>query len=84
VKDAFDAGLGIEGAAARMSASLADALIIAGTPDECVGRIAELRDLAAAHGYTEFYLGAPLGPDPVEAADLLLTEIVPQVWPGRG
>jgi alkanesulfonate monooxygenase SsuD/methylene tetrahydromethanopterin reductase-like flavin-dependent oxidoreductase (luciferase family) len=84
VKDAFDAGLGIEGAAARMSASLADALIIAGTPDECVGRIAELRDLATAHGYTEFYLGAPLGPDPVEAADLLLTQIVPQVWPGRG
>jgi 5,10-methylenetetrahydromethanopterin reductase len=84
VKDAFDAGLGIEGAAARLSASLADALIIAGTPDECVGRVAELRDLAAAHGYGEFYVGAPLGPDPVEAADLLLSQIVPQVWPGRG
>jgi len=84
VKDAFDAGLGIEGAAARLSASLADALIIAGTPDECVGRVAELRDLAAAQGYGEFYVGAPLGPDPVEAADLLLSQIVPQVWPGRG
>jgi alkanesulfonate monooxygenase SsuD/methylene tetrahydromethanopterin reductase-like flavin-dependent oxidoreductase (luciferase family) len=83
-KEAFDAGLGVEGAAARLSASLADALIVAGTPDECVGRVAELRDLAAAQGYTEFYVGAPLGPDPVEAADLLLTRIVPQVWPDRG
>jgi alkanesulfonate monooxygenase SsuD/methylene tetrahydromethanopterin reductase-like flavin-dependent oxidoreductase (luciferase family) len=81
VKDAFDAGLGIEGAAARLSASLADALIIAGTPDECADRVAELRDLAAAHGYREFYVGAPLGPDPMEAADLLLSRIVPQVWP---
>ncbi|MEU7872586.1 LLM class flavin-dependent oxidoreductase [Dactylosporangium sp. NPDC049140] len=53
--------------AQRCSESLADALIISGTP--------ELRDLAAAHGYTEFYAGAPLGPDPAEAADLLLTEI---------
>jgi alkanesulfonate monooxygenase SsuD/methylene tetrahydromethanopterin reductase-like flavin-dependent oxidoreductase (luciferase family) len=84
VKEAFDAGLGVEGAAARLSASLADALIIAGTPDECVGRVAELRDLATAHGYTEFYVGAPLGPDPVEAADLLLAQVVPQVWPDRG
>lgn len=83
VKEAFDAGLGIEGAAARMSDSLADALIVAGTPEECIGRIAELRDLAAAHGYSEFYVGAPLGPDPVEAADLLVSKVVPEVWPER-
>jgi len=83
VKAAFDRGLGVEGAAARCSESLADALIVSGTPDECVGAVAELRDLAAAHGYTEFYVGAPLGPDPSEAADLLLTELIPQVWPER-
>lgn len=45
--------------------------------------IAELRDLAAAEGYTEFYVGAPLGPDPHEAAGLLIDQVIPQVWPGR-
>jgi hypothetical protein len=81
VKEAFDEGLGIDGAAARCSQELADALIISGTPEECVPAIAELRDLAAAEGYTEFYLGAPLGPDPDEAADLLISRVIPQVWP---
>ena len=83
VKDAFDEGLGIDGAAARCSDALADALIVAGTPDDCVPAIAELRDLAAAEGYSEFYIGAPLGPDPQEAADLLISEVIPQVWPER-
>jgi alkanesulfonate monooxygenase SsuD/methylene tetrahydromethanopterin reductase-like flavin-dependent oxidoreductase (luciferase family) len=84
VKDAFDQGLGIDGAAARCSGALADALIVSGTPDECVPAMAELRDLAAAQGYTDFYVGAPLGPDPAEAADLLATAVVPAVWPGHG
>jgi 5,10-methylenetetrahydromethanopterin reductase len=81
VKEAFDEGLGIDGAAARCSQELADALIISGTPEECVPAMAELRHLAAAEGYTEFYLGAPLGPEPGEAADLLITRVIPQVWP---
>ena len=80
---AFDQGLGIDGAAAQCSDALADALIVAGTPDECVPAIAELRDLAAAEGYSEFYIGAPLGPDPHEAADLLISQVIPQVWPER-
>lgn len=83
VKQAFDAGLGIEGAAARCSEELADALIISGNPDDCLQPMVELRDLAMAQGYNEFYVGAPLGPDPVEAADLLLTRVVPEVWPER-
>ena len=83
VKDAFDAGLGIDGAAAQCSDELADALIVSGTSDECVPAIAELRDLAAAEGYTEFYVGAPLGPDPHEAAELLISQVIPQVWPDR-
>ena len=83
VKEAFDLGLGIEGASARLSDGLVDALLVAGTPDDCVERIATLRDLARKEGYEEFYLGAPLGPDPREAAELLLTQVVPQVWPDR-
>lgn len=83
VKAAFDAGLGIEGAAARMSDSLADALIVSGTPEDCVGPMAELRDLAQAHGFDEFYIGGPLGPDPMEAAELLRDRVIGQVWPER-
>jgi alkanesulfonate monooxygenase SsuD/methylene tetrahydromethanopterin reductase-like flavin-dependent oxidoreductase (luciferase family) len=83
VKEAFDAGLGIEGAAARCSDALADALIISGTPEDCLPAVVELRDLATAEGYDEFYLGAPLGPDPQEAADLLVSRVIPQVWPDR-
>ncbi|MEO7126615.1 MAG: LLM class flavin-dependent oxidoreductase [Nakamurella sp.] len=83
VKKAFDDGLGIEGAAAQCSEALADALIVSGTPADCIQPIIELRDLAAAHGYNEFYVGAPLGPDPVEAAELLMSVVVPQVWPDR-
>lgn len=83
VKDAFDAGLGIDGAAARCSDALTDALIVSGTPEECLPAVAELRDLAWSEGYREFYLGAPLGPDPREAADLLISRVIPDVWPDR-
>ncbi|HEX5496244.1 MAG TPA: LLM class flavin-dependent oxidoreductase [Mycobacteriales bacterium] len=83
VKAAFDGGLGIDGAAARMSESLADALIVSGTPEECVGPMVELRELAQRHGFDEFYLGGPLGPDPSEATDLLRTRVIDRVWPER-
>jgi 5,10-methylenetetrahydromethanopterin reductase len=83
VKAAFDAGLGVEGAAARMSDSLCDSLIVSGTPEECMEPMAQLRDLAAAHGFEEYYIGAPLGPDPLEAAELLRTDLIPQLWPER-
>jgi 5,10-methylenetetrahydromethanopterin reductase len=46
--------------------------------------MAELRALAAGQGYTDFYIGAPLGPDPAEAADLLVDSLVPALWPERG
>ncbi|MGH3756772.1 LLM class flavin-dependent oxidoreductase [Actinophytocola sp.] len=83
VKEAFEEGLGIDGAAARCSQELADALIVSGTAEDCVPAVTELRDLAAAAGYTEFYLGAPLGPDPEEAARLIVGQVIPRVWPDR-
>lgn len=83
VRRAFDEGLGIDGAAARISATLSEALIVSGTPDDCVERMAELRRYAEAEGYHEFYVGAPLGPDIAEAADLLSHTVVPKVWPDR-
>ena len=66
-----------------MSAEFADGLVISGTPEECVGPLLELRAHAEAHGYEEFYVGAPLGPDPAEAAGLLRREVIPEVWPER-
>jgi alkanesulfonate monooxygenase SsuD/methylene tetrahydromethanopterin reductase-like flavin-dependent oxidoreductase (luciferase family) len=66
-----------------MSDDLCDALIVAGTPDDCIDRVRDLRDRAAAEGYSEFYLGAPLGPDPDEAAELLCDAVIPAVWPDR-
>lgn len=83
VKRAFDAGLGIDGAAARISSTLAEALVVSGTPDECIERMIEMRRLAEAEGYREFYVGAPLGPDVTEAADLLARVMVPKIWPER-
>lgn len=83
VKAAVDAGLGLAAAAERVSAEFADALVISGTPEECVGPLIELRALAEAVGYDEFYVGAPLGPDPAEAAALLRREVIAEVWPER-
>jgi alkanesulfonate monooxygenase SsuD/methylene tetrahydromethanopterin reductase-like flavin-dependent oxidoreductase (luciferase family) len=83
VRAAFEDGLGIDGAADRMSAELTDPLVVSGTPDECAEAMAQLRGHAEAHGFTEFYLGAPLGPDPMEAAELLREEVIARVWPER-
>ena len=83
VKAALDSGLGLEGAAERVSAEFADALVVSGTAEECVAPLIELRELAEAQGYEEFYVGAPLGPDPREAAALLRTHVIPEVWPER-
>jgi alkanesulfonate monooxygenase SsuD/methylene tetrahydromethanopterin reductase-like flavin-dependent oxidoreductase (luciferase family) len=83
VKAAFDAGLGVDGAADRVSDSLCEGLVVAGRPDEVGGRMAELRDLAAGYGFGDFYIGAPLGPDPLEAAKLLCDQVIGEVWPER-
>ena len=83
VKAAFDAGLGIDGASSRVSDSVIDALIVAGTADDVIEPLASLRDLALDHGYTDMFLGAPLGPNPVRAAELLADLVVPTLWPER-
>jgi 5,10-methylenetetrahydromethanopterin reductase len=83
VKRAFDEGLGIEGAADRVPDHLTDGLLVSGTPDECIEAAGRLQEQAAAHGYTEFYIGGPLGPDPAEAAELLRDRVLPALWPDR-
>jgi hypothetical protein len=54
-----------------------DRLIISGTPAECIGRLQNLFQLAAQHGFSEISIGVPLGPDVPEAIDLWGTEILP-------
>lgn len=83
VKQAFDSGGGIDAACERLSDSLADGLIISGTPEECIPGMLELKKYAEDAGFSEFYLGAPLGPDLGEACELLANQVVPAVWPER-
>ncbi len=82
-KAAFDAGLGIDGASRWVSDSVVDSLVIAGNPDDVVEPLAELRDIALDHGYTDFFFGAPLGPDLAGAATLLSERVIPALWPDR-
>lgn len=79
VKQAFRDGRGVAGAAENLSARTAGLLVIAGTPDECVGDLAELLGHAASAGFTEAYIGAPIGPDPSEAIGLITTELIPRL-----
>lgn len=82
-KAAFDDGLGIDGASKCVSDSVIDSLVIAGNPDDVVRPLAELRDIALDHGYTDFFFGAPLGPDLTRAATLLSERVIPSLWPDR-
>jgi alkanesulfonate monooxygenase SsuD/methylene tetrahydromethanopterin reductase-like flavin-dependent oxidoreductase (luciferase family) len=82
-KTAFDEGLGVDGASRCVAQSVVDALIVAGTAEEVVEPLASLRATALDHGYTDFFLGGPLGPDPAEAADLLCDVVIPAIWPDR-
>ena len=83
VKQAFDDGLGIEGASSRVSDATTDALIVSGGPEECIEGLVELAGHAGREGFTELYVGGPLGPDQIEAAGLLADIIIPAVWPER-
>jgi len=47
------------------------------------GYATEIGRGAAAYGFGDFYIGAPLGPDPLEAAKLLCDQVIGEVWPER-
>lgn len=80
VRAAFASGLSHEEAARQLPEAAADALVVSGTPPQCIPRIQELKEYAERAGFNEFYIGSPLGPDPVEAVRLLVREVVPRVW----
>lgn len=74
---AIKAGEGVVGAAAVLPQHVADQLVVSGTPTDCIQALEELMEHASRAGFTEAYLGAPLGPDPQEAVHLLSTAVLP-------
>ncbi|MBS1263543.1 MAG: 5,10-methylenetetrahydromethanopterin reductase [Methanonatronarchaeales archaeon] len=67
-------GSGDFGAAfGAVTREMLDAFAIYGTPSECADRIAELRKL----GVTQVVAGSPIGPDKVEAMNLIGEEVKP-------
>jgi 5,10-methylenetetrahydromethanopterin reductase len=81
VRCAFQRGGGVEEAGLRLPDAVVDAFVVAGTAEECAERLAGLVATARRVGFTELYLGAPLGPCLSEAARLLVDTVVPRLWP---
>ncbi|MBY8876217.1 LLM class flavin-dependent oxidoreductase [Actinacidiphila acidipaludis] len=78
-RDAVKAGMNLHEAADLLPQEIADQLIISGTPGDCIEALAELLEYARAAGFTETYVGAPVGPDPAEAVALLTSEVLPEI-----
>ena len=77
VRQAYAENRGVDYASALTPDEVVDRLIIAGTPEQCIGRLRELFSLALRHGFSEIAIGVPLGPDVPEAIDLWGKEILP-------
>jgi|SRR5687768_1004862 5,10-methylenetetrahydromethanopterin reductase len=77
VRQAYAENRGVDYASALTPDPAVDRLIIYGTPEQCIGRLKTLFQLAARHGFSEITIGVPLGPDVPEAIDLWGNEILP-------
>jgi 5,10-methylenetetrahydromethanopterin reductase len=77
VRQAYAENRGVDYAASLTPDEAVDRLIIAGTPANCVGRIAEMFALAARDGFSQITLGVPLGPDIPEVIELWGKELLP-------
>ena len=69
-------GDGVARAAELLPQAVADQLVVSGTPADCVSALGELLDHARGAGFTEAYVGAPVGPNPREAVELLTTQVL--------
>ncbi|MFF3563636.1 LLM class flavin-dependent oxidoreductase [Streptomyces sp. NPDC002574] len=78
-REAVKAGDGVHAAAELLPQEIADQLIISGAPGDCIEALTELLEYAAGAGFTEAYVGAPVGPDPAEAVELLTSQVLPEV-----
>jgi 5,10-methylenetetrahydromethanopterin reductase len=82
VADAYVQGLGVSEAASRVSDDMFNRLgcVLAGTPEEVVEPLREMRKQLEDLGFDHLVVGVPLGPDVPEALDLLGKEVVPVVF----
>jgi 5,10-methylenetetrahydromethanopterin reductase len=78
-REAVKAGVSIHKAAELLPQQVADQLIISGSPSDCIEALMELLEYARGAGFTEAYLGAPVGPDPAEAVELLTSKVLPEI-----
>lgn len=76
---AVKAGDGVVAAADLLPQHVADNLVISGTPSDCIDALAEVLAYAKGAGFTEAYIGAPVGPDPREAVELLTSQVLPEL-----
>jgi alkanesulfonate monooxygenase SsuD/methylene tetrahydromethanopterin reductase-like flavin-dependent oxidoreductase (luciferase family) len=81
VRQAYAENRGVDYASGLTPDEAVDRLIIAGTPAQCIERIAELFALAGRDGFTQITLGVPLGPDIPEVIELWSKEILPALSP---
>lgn len=58
--------------------SMVDAIFIAGTPGDCLGRMLEVKETARSQGFGQLMF-SELGPDAEEALSLLCEEILPSL-----
>src|SRR6266550_592858 len=77
VRRAYAENLGVDYAVSLTPDEAVDRLIIAGTPAQCTERIAELFSLAACDGFTQVFIGVPLGPEVQEVIDIWAKDILP-------
>jgi alkanesulfonate monooxygenase SsuD/methylene tetrahydromethanopterin reductase-like flavin-dependent oxidoreductase (luciferase family) len=77
VRRAYAENRGVDYAASLTPDHAVDQLIIAGTPKQCLPRLAECFAFASREGFTQIALGVPLGPDIREVIELWAQELLP-------
>lgn len=83
VREAYAQNRGVDYAASLTPDEAVDRLVIAGTPNDCIERLAELFSLAASHQFTQVFIGVPLGPDVQEVIDIWAKDLLPMLHPSK-
>jgi alkanesulfonate monooxygenase SsuD/methylene tetrahydromethanopterin reductase-like flavin-dependent oxidoreductase (luciferase family) len=88
VREAYLRGLGVEEAAARVTDEMLEqaGFVIAGTPEECLRKIAAVLPYLLRYRFDQLVIGVPLGPDVPQAIGLIAREILPELlrWLEKG
>jgi alkanesulfonate monooxygenase SsuD/methylene tetrahydromethanopterin reductase-like flavin-dependent oxidoreductase (luciferase family) len=77
IREAWAKNLGVDAAAALVPDGVAERIVIAGTPAQCLDRIAEWMEFASQQGFHQVTIGVPFGPDVGDAVRLWAADILP-------